>query len=160
MEMQVGWWSRPASGEGLARGQSGFCLGGSCRGLLCCGGWDQCCSWSPARLWGHGLVRALVSQQSGRGRQARWQWSLCRSPGSCPVLVIPLVPPAICGTCTRRCGVRGRCVCWCPAPPLPTPGMELQEAAGPTHPQSSRAFCTLEEQEGKHGAFWFISRHR
>lgn len=93
MEMQAGWQSRPASGEMPPRGWGGFSLGGSCRGLLCCRWWDQRRSWSPARLQGHGLVVALVSQHSGRRCQALWQWPLCRSPGSCPVLVVSLVPP-------------------------------------------------------------------
>lgn len=142
MEMQAGWQSRPASGEMPPRGWGGFSLGGSCRGLLCCRWWDQRRSWSPARLQGHGLVVALVSQHSGRRCQALWQWPLCRSPGSCPVLVVSLVPPpARCGTCTGLRGGRGRRVCWCPAAPLPTLGTGLQEAAGPLRPGSLGGFC-------------------
>lgn len=66
MEMQAGWQSWPASGEVLATGRGGFCLGGSCWGLLCCRGWDQCRSWSSARLQGY------VPRHS-TGVTAKWQ---------------------------------------------------------------------------------------
>lgn len=145
MEMQAGWQSRPVFGRDAGKRMRWVLFGRELPRIALLQVMGSAPQLIPSQTTG---TRACHST----GVTAQWQ----KMPGTLAVVPLQQVPapalswsypwspptPARCGTCTGLRGGRGRCVCWCPAPPLPTLGMGLQEAAGPIRPGSLGGFCT------------------